>query len=152
MEYAIGLLLSLACVGLGTMTGMARQRVFYPMLVAAITSYYVLFAAMGASTQAIWLESAVAAAFLLLAVLGFKTSLWLVVAALLGHGLMDSVHQHIVDNPMVPPWWPGFCLVFDGVAGGCLALLLVRRSGPDACLPRGEVQVLPKPGCLKNPN
>ncbi len=127
MEYAIGLLLSLACVGLGIATGMARQRVFYPLLAMAVASYYVLFAAMAASTQALWWESLVAVVFVLLAVLGFNTSLWWVVVALLGHGLMDAVHHHAIANPMVPQWWPGFCLAFDGVAGGCLALLLLVR-------------------------
>ena len=128
MEYGIGLLLSLACVGLATATGMGRQRVFYPMLMAAIASYYVLFAAMGTSARAVWLESVVAVAFLLLTVAGFRTSLWLVVVALLGHGLLDSVHHTIIDNPMVPHWWPGFCLVFDGVVGGCLAVVLLKRG------------------------
>jgi hypothetical protein len=26
-------------------------------------------------------------------------------------------------------WWPGFCLSFDILAGGFLAMLLMRRSG-----------------------
>jgi hypothetical protein len=28
----------------------------------------------------------------------------------------------------VPDWWPGFCMAFDVIAGGYLAVLLMRRS------------------------
>jgi hypothetical protein len=37
--------------------------------------------------------------------------------------------QHLfIQNPGVPVWWPGFCLSFDVLAGGFLAMLLMRRS------------------------
>jgi hypothetical protein len=35
----------------------------------------------------------------------------------------------LIQNPGVPEWWPGFCLSFDVLAGGFLAMLLMRRSG-----------------------
>ena len=63
------------------------------------------------------------------AVAGFKKNLWLIVAALVGHGVFDSFHQLVIQNPGVPIWWPGFCLSFDILAGVFLAMLLVRRSG-----------------------
>ena len=45
---------------------------------------------------------------MLFAVLGFKGNYWLVVAALIGHGVFDFVRHFFIDNPGVPQWWPGF--------------------------------------------
>ena len=64
-----------------------------------------------------------------MAVAGFKKNLWLIVGALAGHGAFDFFHQVFIQNPGVPEWWPGFCLSFDILAGGFLAILLIRRSG-----------------------
>jgi len=71
----------------------------------------------------------VAGLFLAVAVVGFKKNLWLVVAALAGHGVFDFFHHLFIENPGVPMWWPGFCLGFDVLASGVLAALLMRRSG-----------------------
>jgi len=73
------------------------------------------------------IESVVASGFLLVAVLGFRRNFWLVVAALVGHGVFDFVHHLFIDNPGVPHWWPGFCLAFDGVLGVFLAAHLIRH-------------------------
>jgi hypothetical protein len=133
MEYVIGAVLALAAAGTATAIGFDRERVFYPTLLIVIATYYVLFAATGysmrnSSEQVVLLESLVAAGFLLVAFLAFKISLWLAVAGFIGHGIFDFVHDHFVNNPGVPPWWPGFCLAFDVVAGGFLAVLLIRRA------------------------
>jgi hypothetical protein len=128
MEYLIGLVLSLAVSAIVTAIGFDRERAFYPTLLIVIASYYVLFAAMGASARVVILESVVAGGFLLVAVIGFKTSLWLVAAALVAHGGFDFVHHRLIANPGVPHWWPGFCLAFDTLAGGFLGVLLLRRS------------------------
>jgi hypothetical protein len=98
------------------------------VLLIVIASYYVLFASMGAPGRVVILESVIAAVFLLVAVIGFKSSLWVVVAALVAHGILDFVHHRFIANPGVPAWWPGFCLAFDVVAGGFLAVLLVKRK------------------------
>jgi len=103
--------------------------VFYPTLVTVIATYYILFAVIGSSTPMLALESLIAGAFLALAVAGFKKNLWLIVAALAGHGVFDFFHHLFIQNPGVPVWWPGFCLSFDVFAGGFLAMLLARRSG-----------------------
>jgi hypothetical protein len=63
------------------------------------------------------------------AVAGFKKNLWLIVAGLAGHAVFDFFHHLFIQNPGVPVWWPGFCLSFDVLAGGFLAMLLMRRSG-----------------------
>ena len=67
---------------------------------------------------------------MLVALVGFKTNLWLVVAGLVGHGLFDFVHHRFIANPGVPLWWPAFCLTFDVVFGVWLAVGLIRRPNP----------------------
>jgi hypothetical protein len=128
MEYLIGLVLSLVVAVFASSVGFDRDRVYYPVLLIVIATYYVLFASMGAPGRVVILESLIAAGFLLVAVIGFKSSLWIVVAALVGHGVFDFVHHRFIENPRVPPWWPGFCLAFDVAAGSFLAVLLVRRK------------------------
>jgi len=129
MEYVIGVVLAAAVCVFAMLAGFDRDRVFYPMLLVVVASYYILFAAIGNSTAALTIESLPAVVFLLLAVAGFKKSLWLIAAALVGHGVFDMFHGLFIHNPGVPPWWPGFCMSFDVLAGGLLAVLLMRRSG-----------------------
>ncbi|HZQ94702.1 MAG TPA: hypothetical protein VFA67_06800 [Candidatus Sulfotelmatobacter sp.] len=126
MGYLIGLLLSLAVAGLITVVGFDRERAFYPTVMIVVACYYVLFAAMAPSGPTLIIEIAVASGFLLVAIIGYKRNLWIVAAALVGHGVFDSVHHLLIDNPGVPRWWPGFCMVFDLVLGGLLALRLIR--------------------------
>jgi len=122
------LILSLVVAGFAIIVGFDRDRSFYPTVLIAIASYYVLFAVMGGSGRALVIEIAAASVFLLLAVLGFRKHLWLVSAAIVGHGCFDFVHHLFIENPGVPRWWPGFCLAFDVIFGGSLAAHLMRRS------------------------
>ena len=128
MEYLIGLFLSLAVAGLAVAVGFDRERAFYPTAAIVVASYYVLFAAMGASGKTLVIEIAVASGFLLLATIGYKRSLWLVAIAIAGHGVFDFVHHLFIENPGVPHWWPGFCAVFDVIFGGLLAVRLLRQK------------------------
>ena len=130
MEYPIGLFLSLAVAGLATMIGLDREAAFYPTVLIVIASYYVLFAVMAASGRTLVLEIVVASGFLVFAIIGYKRNLWLVAVALVGHGVFDVVHHLLIDNPGVPHWWPGFCLVFDVILGGLLAVHLLTRRLP----------------------
>jgi hypothetical protein len=132
MEYLIGVVLALVVAGISNSIGFDRERAFYPVVLIVVASYYVLFASMGAPGRVVILESVAAAVFLLVAVIGFKGSLWIVVAGLVGHGVFDFVHHRFIENPGVPSWWPGFCLAFDVVAGGFLAVLLTRRKSMGA--------------------
>ena len=111
-------------------TRVDRDRAFYPTVLIVIAAYYILFAVMGGSSQALVVESGVAAAFLVSAALGFRYSLWLVVAALASHGILDLVHGAVIANPGVPVWWPAFCFAYDQVAAVYLAVLLLRRVVP----------------------
>jgi hypothetical protein len=128
MPYVIGVLLALATALLVRGTGFDRDRAVYPLMLIVIASYYVLFAVMGGSARALGLESIGMLGFLVVAVLGFASSLWWVVLALAGHGTFDFVHGHVIENPGVPAWWPAFCLAFDVCLAACLAWLLQRGS------------------------
>jgi hypothetical protein len=128
MEYLIGLILSLAVAASASVIGFDRERSFYSTVLIVIASYYVLFAAMGASPSTLVIEATVAGGFFLLAVLGFKKNLWFAAAAVIAHGVFDYFHHLLIDNPGVPPWWPGFCLAFDVIFGACLAARLLRSS------------------------
>ncbi len=136
MEYLIGIVLALVVAGGSTAVGFDRERVFYTEMTIVVAACYILFAAMGATTSVLMAEIALAFLFMLAATIGYRTSLWVVAAALAGHGLFDLVHHRLVDDPGVPAWWPGFCMGFDVTAGAYLAVLLyrnprlVRRAGP----------------------
>jgi hypothetical protein len=131
MEYLVGVLLSLATVVFAAVIGFDRERSFYSTVLCVIATYYVLFAVMGASRRTLIIEIVIASGFFLFAVHGFKGSLWLVAAALVGHGIFDFIRPSLIANPGVPHWWPGFCLAFDVIFGGWLALrLLQRRNFP----------------------
>ena len=119
--------MALTVSGLATLVRLDRDRAFYPTLLLVIASYYVLFAVIGGSGHALVVETLVMIGFLLVAVIGFKKSLWLVVAALAAHGVLDVFHGRVVANPGVPAWWPAFCLTYDVTAAVFVACLL-RRS------------------------
>lgn len=127
MALLVGALLAFAVGLLASASGLDRDRAFYPIVTIVIASYYALFAVIGASTHALVLESLVGAAFLAVAVSGFRSSLWVVVVALGAHGVFDLVHGTVISNPGVPSWWPEFCLTYDVTAAGYMAWLL--KSG-----------------------
>ncbi|MCU1331352.1 MAG: hypothetical protein JWM08_344 [Candidatus Angelobacter sp.] len=128
MEYMVGALLSAAVIVCAAVVGFDRERSFYSTVLIVVASYYVLFAAMGATRRNLILEIAVASGFFLFAVFGFKGNLWLVAGALIGHGVFDFLRPRFIENPGVPHWWPGFCLAFDVIFGGWLALRLLQRT------------------------
>jgi hypothetical protein len=121
MALLVGAVLALAVGLFATASGLDRDRAFYPTVTIVVASYYCLFAVMGAPTRALVLESLVAAAFLSAAVIGFRSSLWIVVIALGAHGLFDLAHGAVLSNPGVPGWWPAFCGTYDVTAAGYLA-------------------------------
>jgi hypothetical protein len=125
VEYLVGILLSLATIVFAAVIGLDRERSFFATVAFVVATYYVLFALMGASHRTLMVEIAIAIGFFFLAVFGFKGNFWLV--ALIGHGIFDFVRHGLISNPGVPHWWPGFCMAFDVIFGGWLALLLLRR-------------------------
>jgi hypothetical protein len=123
--------LALGTVVLAALIGFDRERSFYSTVLIVVATYYVLFAVMGATRRTLMLEIAIATGFILFSLIGFKGNLWLVAAALVGHGIFDFIRPSLITNPGVPQWWPGFCMAFDVIFGGWLALrLLQRRNFP----------------------
>ena len=121
VPLVVGVLLALGVGLFATGVGLDRDRAFYPVVAIIVASYYALFAVMGASTHALVVESLVGIVFLAAAATGFKSSLWIVVAALAAHGIFDLVHGSVIANPGVPGWWPEFCLAYDVTAAAYLA-------------------------------
>jgi hypothetical protein len=122
----VGAVLAIVVGLFATGIGLDRDRAFYPVVMIVIASYYVLFAAMSGSHEALILESLAGAIFVAMAVAGFRRSLWLAAVALAAHGVFDLVHGAVITNPGVPDWWPAFCLAYDVAAAGFLAVLLLR--------------------------
>jgi hypothetical protein len=76
LPFTVGIVLSLVVALFARGVGLDRDRAFYPTVLIVVGSYYVLFAVMSGSMQALLIESIVMAAFLAAAVIGFKTSPW----------------------------------------------------------------------------
>ena len=131
MEYIIGVVLGFVVGAIGTIMGFDREKSFYATVMIVIAAYYVLFAAMGGTGQVIVAEIIAGSVFLILALYGSRKSLWIIVGAIVGHGLFDSVHHLLIENPGVPRWWPGFCGTIDVVIGVWLSVRL-KMLGKDA--------------------
>ena len=124
MPYVIGIVASAGVAVFARYVGFDRDRAFYPTVMIVIAAYYVLFATMSGSVQTVVIESGVMTLFAAAAVAGFKSSAWIVVVALAGHGLFDAVHVYIIENAGMPAWWPAWCFAYDvGAAAGLAGLL-----------------------------
>jgi hypothetical protein len=124
LPLVVGVVLAAGVGALGTLVGLDRDRSFYPVVTMVVAAYYVLFAVLGGSSTALTMDLLIGLAFVAAAVAGFRTSLWIVVAALAAHGLLDAFHASVVPNPGVPAWWPPFCMTYDLVAAAYLAALI----------------------------
>lgn len=142
MALIVGAVLALLVGAMATAVGLDRDRAMYPVATLVVASYYVLFAAMGASTGILALEALAGMAFAIAAVAGFRSSLWIVVAALAGHGVFDLVHGSLIHNPGVPHWWADFCSAYDIAAALYLTWLLRKRASLRFGADRGSL----KPG------
>jgi hypothetical protein len=129
MPYLIGTALALGVIVFSRLVGFERSPIYYPLMVIVVASYYVLFAVIGGSREALIAETLVLIVFVAAAIGGFRLSLWLAAVGLIGHGLLDVVHAALISDAGVPPYWPSFCMAFDLVVGGYLAIqLIVARS------------------------
>lgn len=126
MPFVIGIVLSVGVLLFARYVGLDRDRAFYPTVLIVVASYYVLFAAMSGSLHTVALESVVMTVFVIAAVAGFKSSAWIVVAGLAGHGVLDAFHGSVLANSGVPVFWPAFCGAFDVGAAVGLAWLVKR--------------------------
>lgn len=131
MDVLAGLLFGCAIIGLGYLTRQGRAIPFYSTVLIVIALGYILFAVMAGALNVLLIESAIAAGFIALAVAGARWPhrRWaggLIAAGLVLHGGFDLVHDALIRNPVVPPWWPIFCAVVDVVVGLWLMGLVLR--------------------------
>jgi hypothetical protein len=132
MPYVVGIVLSGGAAVFARSAGFDRDRAFYPTVTIVVASFYVLFAAMSGSVHTVLVESIPMAIFAMAAVAGFKSSPWLIVGALAGHGVFDALHGELLANPGVPVWWPTFCATYDLGAAASLAWLVTHeRTRPE---------------------
>ena len=117
-----GLVLAPAVAAFALLAGFDRERGFYPLQLIGFALLYMLFAAIAGGGPLLLAETPGLLIFGAAAVIGFRTSLWLVVAGLAGHGLFDAMHGALIANPGVPAWWPAFCAGYDITAAACLAI------------------------------
>jgi hypothetical protein len=129
MPLLIGVVLALLAAVAAIWIGLER-RTFYSTVLVIVGSYYVLFAVMGASSRVLVIELVAMSLFAVMAAIGFRTSIWIVVAGLALHGAFDFVHGRLVMNPGVPVWWPAFCGSYDVAAAIALAYLVHRAPEP----------------------
>lgn len=139
MPYIIGLVVAVLVAIFARVTGLERNRAFYPTVTIVVAHYYVLFAVVGGSMSALAVEGVIMIVFVAMAVWGFRGSFGLVAMALVGHGVLDFFHAGLVTNPGVPAYWPAFCLAYDVAAGGYVAWLVWRsaRGGAVGSVPLG---------------
>lgn len=128
MSYLIGVAAAVGVALLGAAGGFHRDRGFSPLLLMVVASYYVLFAAIGASVSALATEIIVMAVFVAIAIWGARRNLWIAVAGLAAHGVFDSFHGALAADTGAPAWWPAFCLAFDVTAATYFAFLLASGS------------------------
>src|SRR5262249_13359044 len=104
MAYLVGIVFSVGVAAFARFVEFDRDRALYPTVLMVIASCDVLFAATSQSMHTVLLESVVMTAFMIVAIAGFKSSAWILVVALVGHGMFDAIHGHVVDNAAVPMW------------------------------------------------
>ena len=124
MPAMVGIALALAVCVFARVVGFDRDRAFYPAVLIVTASYYVLFAVIGGSPGALTREMLIMGVFVAAAVAGFRRTLWVVVAALAGHAVLDAVHGQAIVSAGAPAWWPVFCLTFDVTVAAGLAWLV----------------------------
>ncbi len=126
MALLIGVAVALAVGLFGSFTGLDRERAFYPTILVTVASYYILFAVMSGSLQALGPDLLIFAMFAAMAAWGFRRDLRIVMVGLLAHGVMDCFHGGLVANPGVPTWWPAWCGAYDVAAPLYLAFIVWR--------------------------
>ena len=123
----VGVLTAVAIAALAKSTRFDQDHSFYPTVLVVIASYYILFAVMGGSGQALAWELVVAVAFSAVAIMGALYLPLLVGVGIVAHGFFDLIHHTMLENAGVPDWWPGFCGSVDVVLG--LWVIRLYRSG-----------------------
>ena len=124
IAFVAGLLLAALVVLAARAVGFDGDRSFYPALLVFIALLYVLFGVQAGTLPVIAAETAVALAFSGVAILAYRrTSNLLLAAGYAAHGVWDLAHPALLPgSDAVPPWWPAFCLGVDLAIAGYLVV------------------------------
>ncbi len=98
-----------------------EPAILHALYIAFIAAIYIGFAVADGRPKIIAVESAVAAAFLILASVGVTESAWLLVAAYAAHGAKD-LWQHRTQFVTGTRRWPTFCAAVDFLVAAILAI------------------------------
>ncbi|MDG1519891.1 MAG: hypothetical protein P8Q57_05530 [Yoonia sp.] len=109
-------------------SGMLAVRSGLAVLLAAIASFYPVFAVQSGDQADIILHLVIFTAFILLAVAGFRRGAYLIAGGLIAHGVFD-IGLMVLGAPG-PVWWPAFCAAVDIAAGTVLIRLQQTRKVP----------------------
>lgn len=141
MALLVGVALAVIVGIFAHLVGFDRDRSFYATVLTVVGALYVLFAVIAGAGRGLILEVAFFGLFAALAVVGFRTSLWIVAAGLALHGVFDFVRHSVLAAPGAPEWWPAFCGAYDVTAAVGLAILLLRnRAPPGAAILNAKVR------------
>ena len=120
LPFILGVGMTVGFLAVAHATGLSRSRGAWTTTLVSIALFYVVFALEHGGPADVALHTAIAGAFIALAVTGFLRSLWFVVAGLALHGLFDILAP-VFDASPAPEWWPAFCLGVDVLLAGALA-------------------------------
>jgi len=98
----VGIGLGVAVAVFARLVGFDRSKAFYPFVLVIVASYYVLFAVMAGDRPGLLLELLFFALFTAGAVLGFRSTLWIVVGGLALHGVFDFARSFVLEGSGVP--------------------------------------------------
>ncbi len=93
----------------------------HALYIAFIAAVYIGFAVADGRTSVIVVEATIAAAFLVLAMVGVTASAWLLVVGYAAHGVKD-LWQHRTQFVAATRWWPPFCATIDFLVAAVLAV------------------------------
>ena len=128
LAVLIGAVSGLMIVAIMFRSGMFAERSGAAMLLAAIASFYPVFAVISGDPLAIMLHVAIFAGFAALALRGFRYGLYIIAGGLIAHGLFDlSLMFTLITGPT---WWPAFCASLDLVAGLAIVRLIQTGKAP----------------------
>ena len=89
--------------------------------IALIAAVYIGFAVADGRTNVIIAETTIAAAFLVVALVGVTASAWVLVAGYAAHGAKD-LWQHRTQFVAGTRWWPPFCATVDFIVAAVIAV------------------------------
>ncbi len=117
---SIGLLSGIVLVVYARAIGLTREAGFFPTILGAIASFYIVFAIeAGASGAVLALHIGLFLGFIALATAGYRIWYWITCLGLVLHAGVDLLVHYRPDDPS-PDWWGLYCLSLDLVLAGSM--------------------------------